>query len=302
MTADETVAWLHRLCATDIPVEAVQAWMREPFVSVGNTEEFWTVATNGKLLVALAGTSYLSPTEDRRYGYRVAPLLQPISTWQETLPLSLLRRWAGKPVWSQPCPSCLGTASTSPHVICTFCDGDGTMEADPRPGAFLGESYNRDYFARAIEGLDDEDAQVSNTAPSPVKYAAPLFIEPVRRLPHGQSPWRVAIMPRTVHTVVEQEGGAVAPAEFGPEIVFGADMIDPSWLTWNDGTILRMAQAMHANGDFSGLPVLADALEDAGCADKHMLDHCRREHLPVKSLCWVVDAILAAIPAEVARQ
>jgi len=36
-----------------------------------------------------------------------------------------------------------------------------------------------------------------------------------------------------------------------------------------------MAQAIYADRDWSTLPVLADALEDAGCADQELLEHLR---------------------------
>ncbi len=39
------------------------------------------------------------------------------------------------------------------------------------------------------------------------------------------------------------------------------------------------------------MPVLADALEDAGCADADILAHCRG-HGPHVRGCWVVDLVL----------
>jgi hypothetical protein len=41
----------------------------------------------------------------------------------------------------------------------------------------------------------------------------------------------------------------------------------------------------------TGLPILADALEDAGCTDTDILDHCRGEGPHVRG-CWVMDLIL----------
>jgi hypothetical protein len=46
---------------------------------------------------------------------------------------------------------------------------------------------------------------------------------------------------------------------------------DCSWLRWNDGVIPKLAKAVYAERDFKRLPVLADALEDAGCADAVIL-------------------------------
>src|SRR5262249_40563221 len=68
--------------------------------------------------------------------------------------------------------------------------------------------------------------------------------------------------------------------------------LDPAWRRWNDGTLPGMAQRIYAERDWTALPVLADALEDAGCGDPVILEHCRRpgEH---HRGCFVVDAILA---------
>jgi hypothetical protein len=68
--------------------------------------------------------------------------------------------------------------------------------------------------------------------------------------------------------------------------------VDPSWLTWNGGTVIQLAQAIHADHAFDRLPILADALEDAGCQDAEILHHCRQPSSHGKR-CWVVDAVLA---------
>jgi hypothetical protein len=67
--------------------------------------------------------------------------------------------------------------------------------------------------------------------------------------------------------------------------------IDPAWLTFNDNTIDRLAQAIYDEHAFEDLPILADALEDAGCTDTTILDHCRGPGPHVRG-CWVVDHLL----------
>jgi hypothetical protein len=66
---------------------------------------------------------------------------------------------------------------------------------------------------------------------------------------------------------------------------------DPRWLTWNDRTAVKMAQAICAERAFEWLPIMADTLEDAGCCDLDILNHCRqaREHALG---CWVLDLLL----------
>jgi hypothetical protein len=49
----------------------------------------------------------------------------------------------------------------------------------------------------------------------------------------------------------------------------------PGWLGWNGGTVPRMARAIYEERRWEDLPVLADALEEAGCGDTEILAHCR---------------------------
>ena len=62
-------------------------------------------------------------------------------------------------------------------------------------------------------------------------------------------------------------------------------------LAWNDGTVPKMARVIYDGRAFDRLPILADALEDAGCADQEILDHCRSNGEHVRG-CWVVDLLL----------
>src|SRR5262245_27211482 len=41
--------------------------------------------------------------------------------------------------------------------------------------------------------------------------------------------------------------------------------LDPAWLRWHDATIPRLARQMHDSRGFASMPILADALEEAGC-------------------------------------
>jgi hypothetical protein len=68
-------------------------------------------------------------------------------------------------------------------------------------------------------------------------------------------------------------------------------IVDPAWLTWNDGVVPKLAQVIYDERRFADLPILADALEDAGCADADILAHCRGGGEHVRG-CWVVDLLL----------
>lgn len=68
--------------------------------------------------------------------------------------------------------------------------------------------------------------------------------------------------------------------------------VEPSWLTWHDAPVRKLAQAIYDERRFKDLPVLADALEDAGCGDAAILEHCRGPE-PHARGCWVLDLILS---------
>src|SRR5581483_8318470 len=91
---------------------------------------------------------------------------------------------------------------------------------------------------------------------------------------------------------VEREQAAVAGLV---REVFGSPVrparLDPSRLRWHDGTIPRIAQGIYEERAFDRLPVLHDALLDAGCDDEAILAHCRGAGLHVRG-CWVIDLIL----------
>ena len=72
---------------------------------------------------------------------------------------------------------------------------------------------------------------------------------------------------------------------------FRPAVVDPSWLTWNDGTIDRIVRPLHRELAFDRLPILADALEDAGCHNADILNHCRESGEHVRG-CWVIDLLL----------
>ena len=66
---------------------------------------------------------------------------------------------------------------------------------------------------------------------------------------------------------------------------------DPAWRT---GTAVAIARGMYEAHDFSAMPILADALMDAGCDDEDVLAHCREPGPHVRG-CWVVDGVLGKL-------
>jgi hypothetical protein len=70
---------------------------------------------------------------------------------------------------------------------------------------------------------------------------------------------------------------------------FRAPAFDPGW---RSETVVQIARGVYDGRDFSGVPILADALQDAGCDAEPLLAHCRDPHGAHVRGCWVVDLVL----------
>ena len=55
---------------------------------------------------------------------------------------------------------------------------------------------------------------------------------------------------------------------------------------------MSLARTMYDAREFSAMPILADALQDAGCDNADVLDHCRDAKQVHVCGCWVVDSVL----------
>jgi hypothetical protein len=73
-------------------------------------------------------------------------------------------------------------------------------------------------------------------------------------------------------------GNPFRPVTFSPE--------------WRTDTAVTLAWQMYESRDFSAMPILADALQDAGCDTEAILAHCRDENATHVRGCWVVDGLL----------
>lgn len=69
---------------------------------------------------------------------------------------------------------------------------------------------------------------------------------------------------------------------------FRSDGFDPRWRT---ADAVGLASAIYEDRAFDRMPILADALIDAGCDSEEILSHCRSEGPHVRG-CWVVDLVL----------
>ena len=68
-------------------------------------------------------------------------------------------------------------------------------------------------------------------------------------------------------------------------------VLDPDWLTLN---VVGLAGMIYEERAFTRMPILGDALEEAGCGNEDILKHCRSEKPHVRG-CWVVDMVLGKL-------
>jgi hypothetical protein len=117
---------------------------------------------------------------------------------------------------------------------------------------------------------------------------------------HSDLPWLAQLDPlplaqRAIRRLIEDR-----PSD-GPRLA--ADVIrdvmgDPfrpvalrhTWLKQEGGVVRHLVESIVADGRFDDLPILADALEDAGCIEPRILDHCRGAGPHVRG-CWAIDLL-----------
>jgi hypothetical protein len=139
---------------------------------------------------------------------------------------------------------------------------------------------------------------------------------------HHEVAWAVACAastPLTPLDVANRVAGAVVQARTGaglltpvPSSVFDAATAEQSlamrsivWevagnpfrpaafnLAWRTDTAIALAAPMYVGRDFGAMPILADALQDAGCDSEGVLNHCRDVSRTHVRGCWVVDLVL----------
>jgi hypothetical protein len=69
---------------------------------------------------------------------------------------------------------------------------------------------------------------------------------------------------------------------------FAPPALDPAW---RDRTVQELALGIYEEHAFDRMPILGDALEDAGCHDTVILSHCRDDRIHARG-CWLLDQIL----------
>jgi hypothetical protein len=117
---------------------------------------------------------------------------------------------------------------------------------------------------------------------------------------HSDMPWLAQLEPLPMALRAVEGLIASCPSQ-GPRLA--ADIVrevlgDPfhpvalrhSWLRQEGGAVRHLAESIAAEGRFEELPILADALEDAGCIEPVLLEHLRGPGEHVRG-CWALDLL-----------
>ena len=175
--------------------------------------------------------------------------------------------------------------------------GDSVCQAlqvaeDAADGRLHWRRLNQAYYQAAAAGR----GPAGRTDLTELAFAATL-IDP------GEAAARAAESAANIYAWMcfPDEGHALASARVNAAFVrylrdiignpFRSVAVDPAWLRWREQTVPRLAQALYDERAFDRLPVLADALEEAGCTEAGLLNHCRGPGPHVRG-CWLVDLLL----------
>jgi hypothetical protein len=152
---------------------------------------------------------------------------------------------------------------------------DGTMlaRADDRFGSLF---YVGDYVARGFVGVDEFRASlVKWTVNKRANLGAGRMMATLSDYEadtgEGDPRWHLPHL-RDIF------GNPFRPVNFDAE--------------WRTSTAVALAKGMYETRNFSAMPILADALQDAGCNNADILSHCRDANGVHVRGCWVVDLVL----------
>ena len=159
------------------------------------------------------------------------------------------------------------------------------------PWAFRPDGYYLGHVRlehRAVAGLRQRPPERLAAVPGIYEYFLYLLVT-------GRSDRLQAILGREVDEGRVALSPALGAAERQPLDAAGQPLplpvIDPTWLAWNFRCVPLLATAVRERRAFDIMPILADALEDAGCSDSVLLDHCRLAATHTAS-CWAIRLLL----------
>jgi hypothetical protein len=170
----------------------------------------------------------------------------------------------------------------------TFCDvhevGQNAAERAKVPA--IGTAANE--FVRLLAD-DDKHNECVDCALDALGYVAATeagVLKPSATWRQAKSVWKhpvfIAGRDAAERTFLSFLHDIFGPNPYKPPKILGA---------WRTDAVKAIAQEAYDLGDFSALPILADALEEAGCENTIILDHLRGAEGHVRG-CWCLDAVL----------
>jgi hypothetical protein len=90
----------------------------------------------------------------------------------------------------------------------------------------------------------------------------------------------------------EEDAQADLFREIAAHLLLGLDF-DPLWRAFDGGIVVQLAGAIYEDRAYERMPILGDALEEAGCTSTELLQHCRQTPGEHVRGCWVLDLCLA---------
>ncbi len=103
------------------------------------------------------------------------------------------------------------------------------------------------------------------------------------------NPWRPVTLQTYEATPSHVESGVLGTRRVCPAAA--GRWVDFPVLAWQGGTVPQMARQIYADRDWGLLPQLADALLDAGCCSREMIDHLQGPGPHCRG-CWCLDLLL----------
>jgi hypothetical protein len=180
---------------------------------------------------------------------------------------------------------------------CCRCAQDWSLPPLERKAIEANERYRDGEIARRT-WLRAELALIAESR-KPSRPLTPWeldFRNAVLQLFHDTTGFSVVhALTRAVHAVSTPEYAATFEAKlcFVIRDIFGNPFRTvPFAPEWRTDTVRAMARAMYESREFGAMPILADALQEAGCDSAPILDHCRDPNEIHVRGCWVVDRVL----------
>jgi hypothetical protein len=187
------------------------------------------------------------------------------------------------------------------EVAESFADGEATelalqLEMSESVDGWEGKDGAAVWAAAACIHVTDADAlagAIWTSRCAAASFADDRWRDAVDAAPtcgQGIVDWVMAEPPRESKAWAERKEQSDLLRDLFALLPFRPVAVETSWLTWNGGTAVKLAQSIYHDRAFDCLPVLADALEEAGCQDPAILGHCRHPGVHVRG-CWLIDLL-----------